>query len=102
MRRDAPVRSVFAVAITTLALAGPATSRAQTALIGTPPAMIPGAGERMRAGGQLSLLFDTVPRQDATELRARLRLETSGELGPVFRYRLDATFDGVAASRDGR
>lgn len=58
-------------------------------------------GGRPQIDGQFAVLFDAVPRQDAAELRPRLRVDLSGDRGS-FRYRADVSLEGLAADRGGR
>jgi hypothetical protein len=53
--------------------------------------------------GQVSVLVDAVPKQDAVEARPRLRLDLSGDAGSrrQFRYRFEAALDMLAAGRGG-
>lgn len=57
-------------------------------------------GGRPQIDGQFSVLFDAVPRQDAAELRPRLRVDFSGDRG-AFRYRVDVSAEALAADRGG-
>jgi hypothetical protein len=62
---------------------------------------VPTAGSnRPQIDGQVAVLFDGVPRQDATELRPRLRIDLSGRRGGV-RYRADVSLEALAADRGG-
>jgi hypothetical protein len=55
---------------------------------------------RPQIDGQIAVLFDAVPKQDATELRPRLRIDLSGSRGSL-RYRADVSVEGLAADRGG-
>ena len=55
---------------------------------------------RPQIDGQFAVLFDAVPKQDAAELRPRLRLDLSGARGAL-RYRADVSVEGLAADRGG-
>ncbi len=75
----------------TLLLFAPAPTAAQTAT----------GSDRVGVAGDVTLLLDLLPAQDATEVRARGRLDLSGAVrdGRV-RYRFEATGEGLWADRD--
>jgi len=77
-------------------MAAAAGAAAQT----VPPPTPTGSSGRPQIDGQFAVLFDAVPKQDAAELRPRLRIDLSGNRG-AFRYRADVSVEGLAADRDG-
>ena len=63
----------------------------------------PGAPkDSISIAGEISVLADVVPQQDATELRPQIRLDLNGKHGARVRYRMEAIAEGLAADRDGR
>ena len=62
------------------------------------------AAQRLEVAGQLSVLVDAVPRQDAAELRPRLHVDFSGtprQGATEVRYRFDVAVEALAATRRG-
>jgi len=60
------------------------------------------AKDSISIGGEVSVLTDVVPQQDATELRPQMRIDFNGKRGAHLRFRLEAIAEGLLADRDGR
>jgi hypothetical protein len=58
--------------------------------------------DRVGLGGEVSVMFDGLPRQDAIELRPRAVLEATADLSPSVRVHGELLAEGLVAERDGR
>lgn len=84
--------------------AGAMLSAAPTAASPVPQAQsgTPAARRNVEVAGDVVVLADAVPAQNATELRSRLRVEATVEPSASVRMRFEGSAEALAADRSGR